>query len=55
MREKSVKCKRVMLVLLLAFVVTALLLVGTMIAVTHTEVESVTRSLPDVVEPDAEL
>ncbi|MCW7070065.1 MAG: PGF-pre-PGF domain-containing protein [Methanophagales archaeon] len=55
MREKSVKCKRVMLVLLLAFVVTALLLVGTTIAVTHTEVESVTRSLSDVVEPNAEF
>ena len=54
MREKSVKCKRVTLVLLLAFVVTSLL-VGTTIAVTHTEIESVTRSLPDVVEPDAEF
>ena len=55
MRGKSVKCKRVMLVLLLAFAVTALLLVGTAIAVTHTEVASVTRSLPDVVVPNAEF
>jgi len=54
MREKSVKCKRAMLVLLLAFAVTALL-AGTAIAVTHTEVASVTRSLPDVVEPNAEF
>jgi len=54
MKKKSVKCKRAMLVLLPAFVVTALL-AGTAIAVTHTEVESVTRSIPDVVEPDAEL
>ena len=51
---KSVKCKRAILVLLLALVVTALL-VGTAIAVTHTEVASVTRSLPDVVEPNAEF
>jgi len=55
MREKSEKCKRAMLVLLPAFAVTALLLVGTVIAVTHTEVASVTRSLPDVVEPNAEF
>ena len=55
MKERSVKCKRAMLVLLPAFAVTALLLVGTAIAVTHTEVARVTRSLPDVVEPDAEL
>jgi len=55
MKERSVKCKRAMLVLLPAFAVTALLLVGTAIAVTHTEVASVTRSLPDVVEPNAEF
>ncbi|MHC1609994.1 MAG: PGF-pre-PGF domain-containing protein [Candidatus Methanospirareceae archaeon] len=54
MEEKSVRCKRAMLVLLPAFVTTALL-AGTAIAVTHTEVVSVTRSIPDVVEPDAEF
>ena len=51
---KSVKYERAMLVLLPAFAVTALL-AGTAIAVTHTEVASVTRSLPDVVEPNAEF
>ena len=55
MKERSIKCERAMLVLLPAFAVTALLLVGTAIAVTHTEVASVTRSLPDVVEPNAEF
>jgi len=55
MREKSVKCERAMLVALLAFAVIALF-VGTVAAVTHTEVESVTRTIePDVVEPDAEF
>jgi PGF-pre-PGF domain-containing protein len=39
---------------LLAFAVTALF-VGSVAAVTHTEVEKVTRGIPDVVEPDAEF
>ena len=54
MKEKSVKCERAMLVALLAFAVTALF-VGSVAAVTHTEVEKVTRGIPDVVEPDAEF
>ena len=54
MKEKSVKCERAMLVLLFAFAVTALF-VGSVAAVTHTEVEKVTRGIPDVVEPDAEF
>ena len=55
MREKSVKCERAMLVALLAFAVIALF-VGTVAAVTHTEVEKVTRGIdPDVVEPKAEF
>jgi len=45
MKEKSGKCKRAMLVLLFAFAVTALL-AGTVTAVTHTVVESVTRYAP---------
>ena len=54
MKERSVKCERAMLVALLAFAVTALF-VGSVAAVTHTEVEKVTRGIPDVVEPDAEF
>jgi PGF-pre-PGF domain-containing protein len=54
MKERRVKCERAMLVALLAFAVTALF-VGSVAAVTHTEVEKVTRSIPDVVEPDAEF
>ena len=45
MKEKRGKCERTVLVLLFAFVATALL-VGTVTAVTHTEVESVTRYAP---------
>ena len=45
MKEKSGKCKRAMLVLLFTFAATAFL-VGTAMAVTHTEVESVTRDAP---------
>ncbi|MCK4735759.1 MAG: PGF-pre-PGF domain-containing protein [Methanophagales archaeon] len=45
MKERSVKCERTVLVLLFAFAATALL-VGTVTAVTHTEVESVTRYAP---------
>jgi PGF-pre-PGF domain-containing protein len=55
MKEKRGKCERAMLVALLAFAVTALF-VGSVAAVTHTEVEKVTRSIdPDVVGPDAEF
>jgi PGF-pre-PGF domain-containing protein len=55
MKKKTGKCKRTMLVLLFALAATALL-AGTVTAVTHTEVESVTRTIvPDVVEPDAEF
>ena len=55
MKERSVKCERAMLVLLFAFAVTALFVVS-VAAVTHTEVEKVTRSIvPDVVEPGAEF
>ena len=55
MKERSEKCERAVLVLLFAFAVTALF-VGSVAAVTHTEVEKVTRSIePDVVEPDAEF
>lgn len=45
MKEKRGKCGRTVLVLLFAFAATALL-VGTVTAVTHTEVESVTRYAP---------
>jgi len=45
MKEKSVKCKRAMLVLLFMLAATTLL-VGAATAVTHTEVESVTRYAP---------
>ena len=45
MKEKRGKCERTVLVLLFAFAATALL-VGTVTAVTHTEVESVTRYAP---------
>ena len=45
MKENRGKCERAVLVLLFAFAVTALL-VGTVTAVTHTEVESVTRYAP---------
>ena len=55
MKEKSGKWKRAMLVLLFTLATTTLLL-GTAMAVSHTEVEEVTRTIePDVVEPDAKF
>lgn len=54
MKKKTGKYERAMLVLLFVLAATALL-AGTVTAVTHTEIESVTRTIPDVVEPDAEF
>lgn len=57
MKEKKGKCERAMLVLLFTFAATALLAgTATATAATHTEVESVTRTIePDVVDPEAKF
>lgn len=55
MKKKKGKCERAMLMLLFTLAATALL-AGPVTAVTHTEVESVTRTIePDVVDPEAEF
>jgi len=54
MKEKKGKCERAMLVLLFTLAATALL-AGTVTAVTHTEVESVTRYAPASPAADEEF
>ena len=55
-KEKSGKWKRAMLLSLFVLLATTALLAGTVTAVTHTEVESVTRTIePDVVDSEAEF
>lgn len=55
MKEKSGKWKGLVLLSLFVLLATAALLAGTATAVTHTEVESVTRYAPSGPAPDAEF